>query len=99
MGHHIPRKPRFVVNRQVRFHAGSVTADGMVVDLHETGARLDAPTRLEVGQTLSLTLSDATVEARVIWCKDNAVGLSFAAPIPEDLVASLHADTEGWILV
>lgn len=94
---HAPRKPRYMVSRKVRVQSGSATADGMVVDLHEWGARLEAPVPFAVGETVSFTLSQTEVTARVMWCRDRAAGLSFAVPIPADLVAELHRATEGWI--
>ncbi|MFW5654372.1 MAG: PilZ domain-containing protein [Roseicyclus sp.] len=53
---HAPRKPRYMVSRKVRVQSGSATADGMVVDLHEWGARLEAPVPFAVGETVSFTL-------------------------------------------
>jgi hypothetical protein len=97
MSRHLPRKPRYVVNHKVRVQSGSVTADGVVVDLHEEGARLEAPARLQVGDMVSFTISGTEVQARVAWCKAEAAGLSFAASIPPALVADLHRETEGWI--
>jgi hypothetical protein len=97
MSQHTPRKPRFVVNQKVRVHFGTVSTDGMVVDLHEEGARLEARARLRVGDTVSLTICGAEVKARIAWSRDKAAGLSFMTPIATDLVSALHRETEGWI--
>lgn len=97
MSRQSPRKPRYVVNHKVRVHAGSVTTDGVVVDLHEEGARLEAPARLNVGDAISFTISGTEVRARVAWCKAEAAGLAFEAPISPDVVTDLHSETEGWI--
>jgi hypothetical protein len=92
-----PRKPRFVVNHKVRVHSGTVSAGGVVVDLHEEGALIEGALRLAPGDTVSIRISGTEVKARVAWCEADAAGLTFEAPVAADLVADLHGETEGWI--
>lgn len=71
--------------------------DVMVHDISETGIRFATPTRLQVGDEVSIGLAGfGSTRARVAWARDDTFGCTFAAPI--DAEAAAGAFTAGTVV-
>jgi hypothetical protein len=80
---HARRAPRFKV-----FQPASIECDGNrhrahILDLSSSGARLHCADMPSVGSYLSLTCGGFTVRGRIVWRRDQRLGVEFHFPLPD----------------
>jgi len=94
-----PRQPRYTTKQIAVLHSEAGDAEGLMVDVHETGAKLQTATSFAVDDNISLVFLDYKVDTKVVWQEGTRLGLSFSSPISSDIVAELNETGEGWVIV
>ncbi|WP_068313952.1 PilZ domain-containing protein [Aliiruegeria sabulilitoris] len=95
----IPRKPRLETNATVVLRSGDGDSFGAIANLHDEGAMVNLERGLDEGEIVSFVVAGTEVYARIVWKKDNQIGLSFFNPIPIEAVAQLFRETEAKITI
>ena len=61
---------------------------GEVLDINEHGASVRyANTAIEIGELVTVELRGRKYGARVVWAREDEVGLTFTRPLPKDVHA------------
>jgi hypothetical protein len=76
------RHARRPFNRQVRFAADHMIAEGLAVDISPSGVFITSGKQLRTGQVITLRIPDKTgkdvvVQGRVVWSNADGFGLKF----------------------
>ena len=84
------RSHRYPTNFPVQVRTGLGRQSAHVVDVHSDGAQLSGLRNVHRGDKIQLDVLSQTVEAIVLWSKENRVGVCFRPKLSSHLLDTLH---------